>query len=224
MQHALIDADILNYRIGFATQNEDESQAIRTMAGFLEDLILFDMPHVQTWELFLTGSNNFRDEYAITAPYKGNRKGKDKPSHYHLLREYLTTSWDALVVDGMEADDMLAIRATELGDDSVIVTLDKDLDQVVGWHYNFVKKNKYYITEAQGLLNFYKQFLVGDVVDNIKGAHGIGEKKAQKLLEDKTEKEMWDIVVEHLGVDHAWENGHLLYMLRSVDDKWKPPV
>lgn len=224
MQHALIDADILNYRIGFATQDEDESQAIRTMAGFLEDLILFDLPHVQTWELFLTGGNNFRDEYAVTAPYKGNRKGKDKPSHYHLLREYLVYSWDAHVVDGMEADDMLAIKATELGDDSIIVTLDKDLDQVVGWHYNFVKKNKYYISKDEGLLNFYKQFLVGDVVDNIKGAKGIGEKKAHKLLEGKSEKEMWDIVVEHLGIDHAWENGHLLYMLRSVDDKWKPPV
>mgnify|MGYP000987882485 FL=1 len=142
MLHALIDADILIYRIGFATQDEDESQAIRTMAGFIEDLILFDLPNTQTWELFLTGKSNVRYEYAVTAEYKGNRKGTEKPTHYHLLREYLVSSWDALVVEGMEADDMLAIRATELGDDSIIVTLDKDLDQVSGWHYNFVKKNK----------------------------------------------------------------------------------
>lgn len=224
MIHALIDADILIYRIGFATQDEDESQAIRTMAGFLEDLILFDLPNAQTWELFLTGKSNFRYEYAVTAEYKGNRKGTEKPTHYHLLREYLVSSWGALVVEGMEADDMLAIRATELGDDSIIVTLDKDLDQVSGWHYNFVKKNKYYIAEDEGLLNFYKQFLIGDAVDNIKGAKGIGEKKSHKLLEGKTEQEMWDIVVEHLGIDHAWENGHLLYMLRTPDDRFKPPV
>jgi len=222
--HALIDADILIYRIGFATQDEDESQAIRTMAGFIEDLILFDLPNTQTWELFLTGKSNFRYEYAVTAEYKGNRKGTEKPTHYHLLREYLVSSWDALVVEGMEADDMLAIRATELGDDSIIVTLDKDLDQVSGWHYNFVKKNKYYIAKDEGLLNFYKQFLIGDAVDNIKGAKGIGEKKSHKLLEGKTEQEMWDIVVEHLGIDHAWENGHLLYMLRTPDDRFKPPV
>ena len=38
-----------------------------------------------------------------------------------------------------EADDTIAIRATELGDEAIIVSLDKDFDQVVGWHYNFSK-------------------------------------------------------------------------------------
>lgn len=221
--HALIDADILNYRIGFATNDEGEDIAIRTMAGFLEDLLLLDLPEVQTWELHLTGKLNFRTEVATTAPYKGNRTA-DKPVHYHLLRNYLQTSWGASVSDGIEADDVLAIRATELGDDSIIVTLDKDLDQVVGWHYNFVKKIKYYIEKDEGLLNFYKQFLVGDKVDNIIGAKGIGPKKAEKLLEGKSEIEMWEIVVDILGYDRAMENGSLLYMLRTKDDKWTPPV
>ena len=223
MHHALIDADILIYRIGFATNEEDESTAIRTMAGFLEDLLLLELPEVQTWELFLTGKNNYREQYAVTAPYKGNRKS-EKPIHYHLLREYLVLSWGAHVVEGMEADDMLAIKATTLGDSSVIVTLDKDLDQVEGWHYNFVKKNKYFVDKAQGLLSFYKQFLTGDAVDNIKGARGIGPVKAHKLLEDKSEQEMWEVVVECLGYDRAMENGHLLYMLRTPDDVWTPPV
>jgi len=222
MQHALIDADILNYRIGFATNNEDESTAIRTMAGFLEDLLLFELPESQTWELFLTGKGNYRDDYAVTVPYKGNRKGSEKPKHYKLLREYLELSWGAQIINGMEADDMLAIRATER-DDTVIVTLDKDLDQVEGWHYNFVKKIKYFVTKDEGLLNFYCQFLTGDSVDNIKGVHGIGPKKALKLLEGKTEQEMWDVVVEHLGYDRAVENGHLLYMLRTEKDQFIPP-
>lgn len=223
MQHALIDADILNYRIGFATNDEVEDVAIRTMAGFLEDLLLFDLPEVQTWELHLTGFNNFRNQYAVTAPYKGNRKGNDKPVHYHVLRDYLVHSWGAVVHDGIEADDMLAIRATELGDDSVIVTLDKDLDQVVGWHYNFTKKIKYYVKEDEARFNFYKQFLTGDTVDNIVGAYRIGPKTADKLLKDKTESEMWEIILEHLGEDRAIENGHLLYMLRTKDDYFKVP-
>lgn len=224
MTHALIDADIFIYRIGFATHDDTESKAITTMAGFLEDILMIDLPDVQRWELFLTGKKNFRYDYAVTAPYKGNRKGTDKPTHYELLREYLMKSWGAHLSDGIEADDMLAIRATELGDESVMVTLDKDLDQVRGWHYNFVKKNKYFITEAEGLLNFYKQFLVGDRIDNIIGVKGIGDKKAQKLLEDKSEQEMWSVVVEQLGEERALENGHLLYMLRSLDDKFTPPV
>jgi len=224
MRHALIDADILNYRIGFATNEEDESVAIRTMAGFLEDLLLIDLPEVSTWELHLTGKNNFRDKIATTKPYKGNRKGNEKPHHYSLLREYLVTSWGATINEGIEADDMLAIRATELGDDSVIVTLDKDLDQVVGWHYNFVKKIKYYVEKDEGLLNFYKQFLTGDSVDNIEGAKGIGPKRADKLLNGLSEKEMWDVIVDVLGEERAIENGHLLYMLRSLDDRFEPPV
>jgi len=220
--HGLIDADILNYRIGFATNSEDESVAVRTMAGFLEDLLLFDLPEVQTWELHLTGFNNFRNEHAVTAPYKGNRTA-DKPVHYKLLREYLVSSWEAEVSDGIEADDMLAIRQTELGDDSIIITLDKDLNQVVGWHYNFVKKEKYYVTQEEGLLNFYKQFLTGDKVDNIIGVKGIGDVKADRMLRGKTEAEMWSIIVEELGEDRAIENGHLLYMLRTRDDYFKAP-
>lgn len=220
--HALVDADILIYRIGFATNDENESTAIRTMAGFLEDLLMLDLPEVQSWELFLTGTGNFRNEIAVTAPYKGTRKS-EKPVHYKLLREYLELSWAAQVVDGMEADDMLAIRATELGTESIIVTLDKDLDQVNGWHYNFVKKIKYHIDDEQGLLNFYTQFLVGDKVDNIIGVRGIGPKKATSLLYGKSEQAMWDIVVERLGYDRAVENGHLLYMLRHRDDSFTPP-
>lgn len=224
MHHALIDADILNYRIGFACNNESESVAITTMAHFLEDLLLLDLPDVQTWELHLTGKENFRNDIAVTVPYKGNRKKSEKPVHYHLLREYLVDAWAATVSQGIEADDMLAIRATELGESSVIVSLDKDLDQVAGWHYNFSKKILYHIDNAEGLFRFYKQMLTGDRVDNIVGVRGIGEVKAEKLLKDKSEQEMWDMCVELLGYDRAVENGHLLYMLRSKEDTFTPPA
>lgn len=222
--HAIIDSDILVYRIGFASNEESEQVALRTMAGFLEELLLFDLPQCKTWSLHLTGKGNFRDEIAVTQEYKGNRKDARRPVHYQALRNYLCHSWEAVVWNGMEADDAVAIEATELGDKGVIVSLDKDLNQVVGWHYNFVKNQTYYITEEEAKLNFYKQFLTGDTVDNIKGVKGIGDKKAQKLLEGKSEEEMWEIVVEKLGYDRAMENGHLLYMLRTTQDKFTPPV
>ena len=100
----------------------------------------------------------------------------------------------------------------------------EDLDQVVGWHFNFAKGLLYYIDQETADFNFYKQFLTGDRVDNIKGVHGIGEKRATALLEGKTVEEMWGIIVDKLGYDRAIENGHLLYMLRSVGDSFKPPV
>ena len=219
---ALIDGDILCYRIGFATQEESEDTAIRTMARFLEDMLMFDI-ECSDWRTYLTGSTNYRNDYAITAPYKGNRKG-EKPKHHRLLREYLRFSWNGDVYEGIEADDAIAIEATKFGDDSIIVSLDKDFDQVQGWHYNFVKKDKYYITHEEGLFNFYCQFLVGDRIDNIIGVQGIGPVKAKNLLEGKTEREMFDICVEKLGSrDRAIENGILLYLQRKEGELWSPP-
>jgi len=220
--HALVDADIFVYRVGYATENEDETRAINTMAESLEDLLMVDL-NVETWEIFITGKGNFRYDIAVTAPYKGNRKS-EKPKHYHLLREYLEKAWDAHVATGIEADDAISIKATEMGTDSVIVTIDKDLNQVPGWHYNFVKKDLFFVTEEEGILSFYKQMLTGDDVDNIKGVRGIGPKKADKLLDAKSEKEMWDICVEHLGSEErAIENAHLLWMLRYQDERFVPP-
>lgn len=219
---ALIDGDILCYRIGFATNEESEGVAIRTMASFLEDMLMFDID-CSEWRTYLTGASNFRHDYAVTAPYKGNRKG-EKPVHYSLLREYLQYSWNGDVYNGIEADDAIAIEATKFGDSSIIVSLDKDFDQVQGWHYNFVKKDKYYITAEEGLLNFYCQFLVGDRIDNIVGVKGIGPVKAQRLLEGKTEREMFDICVEELGTrERAIENGILLHLQRTENDLWSPP-
>ncbi len=41
-----------------------------------------------------------------------------------------------------EADEGWAIRKYELGDDTNIITVDKDLDMVTGWNYNFVKQER----------------------------------------------------------------------------------
>jgi len=196
--------------------------AIRTMASFLEELVMFEL-NVSEWNTYLTGPTNFRNDYAITAPYKGNRKG-EKPTHHGLLREYLELSWTGTVTEGIEADDAIAIDATTYGDESIIVSLDKDFDQVQGWHYNFVKKDKYYVQADEGLLNFYMQFLVGDRIDNIIGVKGIGPVKARKLLEDKTEREMFEVCVEELGSEErAIENGILLYLQRKEGEIWSPP-
>ena len=68
------------------------------------------------------------------------------------------------------------------------------------------------------------QFLVGDRIDNIIGVKGIGPVKARKLLEDKTEREMFEVCVEELGSEErAIENGILLYLQRKEGEIWSPP-
>ena len=224
---ALLDADILVYRVGSVCNDEAEPYALSKVDAFIDNLFLVNLPDIFEWELHLTGSGNFRKDKAVTLPYKGNRKDTAKPIHYEAIRKHMVAKHGATIVDGMEADDTLAIRQHELTnefkdkDASIIVTLDKDLDQVVGWHYNFVKQERYYMEKEEADLRFFKQFLTGDRIDNIQGVKGIGDKKSQKLLEELNNKERWDCIVEHLGLDRAIENGHLLYMLRSKDDDFE---
>jgi len=224
----LVDADILCYRIGFACQNESQKVACRTLLNYMntiiEDLVIDSDDATHVVEYYLTGKGNFRNEYAVTEPYKGNRDGMEKPKHLQALRDFFVSDLDAIVTSGEETDDRIAIRATQEGDKSISISLDKDFDQFKGWHYNFVKKNKYYITEEEGILNFYKQFLEGDKVDNIIGVKGIGKVKADKLLRGKTEIEMYDVCVDKLGSEErAIENGILLYLRRQDDEIWQPP-
>ena len=107
-----------------------------------------------------------------------------------------------------------------------MMTLDKDLDMIRGWHYNFIKDKKYLIEEYEGIVNFYKQILTGDRVDNIVGLHGIGPKKAEKLLKDcKTEQQLYDAVLKAYDNDteRVLENGKLLWIRRKPNEMWKPP-
>jgi hypothetical protein len=221
---ALVDADILVYRFGFASEGDPAEFALARLSEFLDNLYV-NLP-VDEVEGYLTGRNNFRNEIAVTAPYKGNRKA-DKPYHFQLLREYMQTSWGFTEVDGIEADDKLGIEAYKHDpEETIIVSIDKDLDMIRGNHYNFVKEEQYVITEEQGIRNFYLQMLTGDKVDNIIGLTGIGPVKSKKMLADcKTEKEMYDVVLEAYdnNLDRVIENGRLLWILREEGQVWQPP-
>ena len=221
---ALVDADILVYRFGFASEGDPAEFALARLSEFLDNLYV-NLP-VDEVEGYLTGRKNFRHEVAVTAPYKGNRKA-DKPYHFGLLREYMQTSWGFIEVDGIEADDKLGIEAYKYEpEETIIVSIDKDLDMIRGNHYNFVKEEQYFITEEQGIRNFYLQMLTGDKVDNIIGLTGIGPVKSKKMLADcKTEKEMYDVVLAAYdnNLDRVVENGRLLWILREEGQVWQPP-
>jgi 5'-3' exonuclease len=223
---ALIDGDILVYRVGFSTNEPDEEKfAISRMGNFVDRLIRLE--GIETYEGYLTGKNNYRSEIATEQAYKGNRKDARKPVHYDSLREYLISKWGFTVVDGQEADDAMGIKAYELPEDSsCIMTIDKDLDMIRGWHYNFVKEDLYYVTEKEAIKNFYIQILTGDRVDNIPGIKGIGPVKAKKILENcTTEKSLFKAVSEKYDhdIDKLTERGRLLWIRRKEKQLWKPP-
>ena len=223
---ALIDGDILVYRVGFSTNEPDEEKfAVSRMGNFVDRLIRLE--GIETYEGYLTGKNNYRSEIATEQAYKGNRKDARKPVHYDSLREYLVSKWGFTVIDGQEADDAMGIKAYDLPEDSsCIMTIDKDLDMIRGWHYNFVKEDLYYVTEKEAIKNFYIQILTGDRVDNIPGIKGIGPVKAKKILENcTTEKSLFKAVSEKYDhdIDKLTERGRLLWIRRKEKQLWKPP-
>ena len=224
MMKALIDGDILVYRIGFASENETESIAIARCSEFIEDLILFN--GFGEYQGYLTGKTNFRNEIAVTAPYKGNRKSA-KPKHYQLLRDYMGSAWSFTMIEDQEADDAIGIAAYEMEvGEYCICSIDKDLDMLRGDHYNFVKDERYFITEEEGIKNFYKQLLMGDRVDNIIGIKGIGTVKAERLLKEcKNENEMYLAILEAYegNAERVLENGRLLWIRRQPLQLWQPP-
>ncbi len=222
---ALIDADFLVYRVGFSCKEETEKIAKARLTEMLTDVVYMELK-CEDYEAYITGKTNFRYELATTHPYKGNRKAAEKPPHYEALREHLQRL-EAKMSENQEADDDVAIASTAYR--GWIVHVDKDLDQLPGWHYNPVKKEEYYVTEEEGLRSFYLQLLTGDRVDNIIGLHGIGPVKAKKLLADcETEMDMYLAVVEAYKqakepVERVLENGQLLWLSRHHGQRWEPP-
>jgi hypothetical protein len=175
---------------------------------------------------FLTGKGNFRDSIAVTVPYKGQRVS-EKPVHLQALRCHLVTSWGFTVVQGIEADDAVGIAAYAVPEDeTIMVHIDKDLNQFRGWHYNYRNKEKYHVTEFEGLTAFYTQILTGDRIDNIIGLKGIGPVKAKRILEECTnESELYQAVLKAYEGDQqrVSENAQLLWLQRSPNQVWIPP-
>ena len=223
---ALIDADVVAYRIAFGCQDEPEKVAIAKVSEFLEELV-FTYTDVDDCEGYLTGKQNYRFDIAKTAPYKGTRVA-EKPKHLGIIRQYMIDAWAFSVQEYQEADDAIGIRAYSLGEeDYVICSIDKDLDNIRGKHYNFVKNEHYNITEEVAIKNFYRQVLTGDRVDNVPGLAGVGPKKADKILKDcSTEEDLYKAVLEAYdgNVELMTEMAQLLWIRRKEGELWQPPV
>lgn len=225
---ALIDADLISYRCAAVCENNDAELA-RWQADELITRILADVGATE-YKVYLSGDNNFR--YNLYPDYKAHRRDKPKPKHLEYLREHLLVNHPSDMADGIEADDSLGIASTDLqsrGIRCIVASLDKDLLQLAGMHYNFVKREIREIGELEGWKNFYLQLLIGDPADNIPGCTGIGKVKAPRILEGATSPgEMYIKTLAayaKVGIAPAimHRNAQLLYIKRAENDEWKVP-
>lgn len=242
---ALLDGDIYCCRVGYSCESKEGDTKIVTAPEIaysrLQDMIENTLRELGTTEykIFLTDSaGNFRKK--VSHEYKANRKPGDKPVLLPQLEAFLQQEYGAIRATGEEADDLLGIHQTAhrlLDEDSVICSIDKDLLQIEGKHYNFVKCELQEISEDQGNYNLYKQLLMGDSTDNIAGVPGIGAKKADKFLlpfyGDSSElmREVWkhyEIAYPQLAEEELEELvitiGRLVYIRRKPGELWQIPT
>ena len=237
---ALIDADIICYSVGYAAKDDPLPFALHSVNKMIDNIL--DKVGTDEYYCFLTGSNNYRHEVATIKPYKGNRK-QEKPVHYAAIRQYLIDKHEAKLVEGQEADDAMGIMQTALGKDSCICTIDKDLDMIAGKHYNWRRDELYDVQPIDAELFFYKQLLMGDSTDNIQGIAGVGEKKAQKMIEyaleefteshegysaeTELEEVYWEVLHQYAiahdrPMEALLENARLLWIRRKGNEMWEP--
>ncbi len=195
------------------------------------DLILETL-NTREYECILSPTDRSNYRYKLYPDYKANRTAP-KPNHYYTLRDHLITAHNATIAIGEEADDLLGITqcATLKEDSTIIVSIDKDLNQIPGNHFQFVKGEQYYVSPIMGTRWFYKQLLIGDTADNLRGITGLGPVKAGRFLDDvEDEREMYQITLElyisEYGADaesKLLNNGQLFWIRRTPGELWQPP-
>lgn len=169
-------------------------------------------------ELYVGGKDNFRNLLPLPSKYKGNREDNLLPVHLKEVKRFLVQK-SAEIVNGIEVDDMVNIRAYEelsKGNIPIVCTNDKDQNQAEGvlvynWTLEDAEVKK--IPEigslelikgkckGSGLKFFAFQLLNGDPVDNFKPCEIAGVKfadtSAYNILKDlNTKEEILEAVVQ----------------------------
>jgi DNA polymerase-1 len=146
--------------------------------------------------VFDAKGKTFRD--ADYAEYKANRTPMpdDLGVQVEPLREAVAAlGWPVLVIDGVEADDVIATLAEDAKRDgwrAVISTGDKDFAQLVDERVTLVNTMSNEVLDIEGVKQKFgvppEKFLdyltlIGDAIDNIPGVDKVGPKTACKWIE-----------------------------------------
>ncbi|MGD9340710.1 MAG: 5'-3' exonuclease H3TH domain-containing protein [Chromatiales bacterium] len=198
----LVDASVYVFRAYYSIPDSMTDRdgrpvnALYGFAGFLIDLLRDARPEHMAVAFDESLTSSYRNE--IYPPYKANRELPPQDLEYQFgMCRQLTRALGLvdLASEMYEADDIiatLALQYRERGLNSVIVTRDKDLAQVLRrgdtfWDFAGRRRIAYeqvadvFGVRAEQLADFLA--LAGDSVDNIPGVPGVGAKTAAALLQ-----------------------------------------
>ena len=199
--HAMSQSDLRNTR-------GEPTGAIYGVLNMLRRLHK-DYPSALSACVFDAKGKTFRDD--VYAEYKANRPPMpdDLSCQIAPLHEAIAAmGWPILIVDHVEADDVigtLARDAERAGMNVVISTGDKDIAQLVSPQITLVNTMTNEILDEAGVVQKFGVkperiidylTLIGDTVDNVPGVSKVGPKTAVKWL---TQYGTLDNVVAHAG-------------------------
>lgn len=181
---ALIDADIIAWQVANTADRigMDHLEITERIDGMINQWIQRAFASSSIICLTERGKQNFR--LKVWPKYKANRKSKPKPPEIGFIYEYLHEEYEVFSRPIFEADDGMGILAT-LGTvpGPVIVSIDKDMRTIPGWHFNPMKEDfPVLVSYDQAEYQFHLQWLMGDSTDNYPGIPRVGPKKAEALL------------------------------------------
>lgn len=255
----LVDGDILRYEIGFSAdagwRNLVEDPFEVPPFEYVHQLLDIKLEQLKHYtgadrlEIYLSEGPSFRHEIAKRVPYKSSRHD-NRPWHYNNLSAVLYGMYGAHRVEGLEADDALALAHLHSEEESTLCSRDKDLRQVPGRFYSWELgaqpswgpdlitpegeleyDDKRRVLKGTGYSFFMAQCLMGDPADTIPGIRNCGPAKTFAVLKDaRTPEEQFDAVcsvyTETYGKSE-WEaelleQGRLLWMTRRLHSDGSP--
>lgn len=248
---ALIDGDILRYEVGHGAEASWGGEGVPPFSVVEEQLerkleYIVASAGCDSYQIFLSKGKNFRYDIAVTRPYKSTRQ-QQRPYHYNNLTAYMVGVLGAEEVEGIEADDAIAMRHTS--GNTVVCSRDKDLRQLPGLLYSWEVNNQPSFGPVEidtlgtlhiergtrsngttsiklkgtGFLWFCSQLIVGDPIDSIPGLRGCGPAFAYDLLKDARD------VGSAIGLvsdeyrrrgardEYLLEQGRLLWLVRRYE-------
>ena len=252
MKKLLLDGDISRYELGAVCQVNETSFGVPYVKPMSEKHVRFvvdrfidqivERTDCDGYEVFLSAGSNYRNDIAVTNPYKGQRTAA-KPYHWRTVGEILLADYGAQMVHGAEADDALSIFARRDPSHTIIASRDKDLRIVPCYHFSWrcgesqpeipvhlvdelgwLDARPYqsggHKLVGEGLKFFYGQVLVGDAIDNYKGCPRVGPVAAAgALMNCNTEVELYEATLRFYVSKLGPEKGFAL-MLENARLAW----
>lgn len=221
MRVGLVDADLLCYTAAVKAQEShdlgfddgpmvqtDQDTALEHIADSLGAWTLdADLNDVQLCWSDPLRKSNWR--LAVLPTYKHGRSG-EKPLLYWWLTAVLNARLESHYLPGLEGDDVMGILATgpfAKRNDTVILSIDKDMRTVPGELYDWHREFHGVIEPAAAAYAHMTQALTGDPTDGYTGLPGCGPKRAAIVLDGLAGySELWPAVVaeyERKGLTEA---------------------